>query len=70
MLTHTPTKNSFQWMLHAGVSATDVAWLERMNGSQDLHIHHQKRVENIFTAAAEGVLTSQNPAAVILLSLN
>jgi hypothetical protein len=71
MPTLNPAKKSFQWMIHAGVSVSDVNWLEGMNGSQELHLPvYQKRVENIFKVAVDGVLSSEKPAEVLMLSLN
>jgi len=65
------TKTSFQWMSKAGVTATDLEWLERMEGSVELHApEHSERVERIFTAAASGLLSRVPAVADIINKLN
>lgn len=64
-------KKSFQWMTAFGVDPSDVEWLEQMNGTQHLHLPEAaRRVERIYTKAMDGLLSSESPAASILLALN
>lgn len=71
MLALSNAKNSFQWMILAGVDPKDVEWLERMNGSKELHLPEAKeRVENIYKVAMDGMLSSAAPASILMLSLN
>lgn len=38
-----------QWMINVGVNQTDVDWLERMDGSDDLHmLGNRERIERIY----------------------
>lgn len=61
--TQSASQNSFQWMIQVGIDAEDVAWLERMGGSLELHSAQLRaRVERIYTAAIAGMLDS--PSAV------
>jgi hypothetical protein len=65
------SRTSFQWMNKAGVAASDLEWLERLEGSVELHAaQHSERVERIFTAAAAGLLSRVPAVADIINKLN
>lgn len=62
---------SFGWMIPVGVDASDVAWLERMHGSKDLHQPEAaSRVERIYRVAMGGMLSSDQPARHLMMALN
>lgn len=60
-----------QWMINVGVSRADVHWLERMDGSVDLHMPgNRERIERIYTEAYALILKSSTPELYLKQSLN
>lgn len=71
MATAANSKTSFRWMNKAGVDASDLEWLQRMEGSVELHApQHSERVQRIYTAAATGLLSRVPAVADIINALN
>ncbi|MCU6501924.1 hypothetical protein LPN04_29450 [Rugamonas sp. A1-17] len=67
----TNSQTSFQWMNMAGVDASDLEWLTRLEGSIELHSpQNSARVERIYTAAAAGLLSRVSVVADIVNRLN
>lgn len=60
-----------QWMINVGVNQADVDWLERMDGSDDLHMPgNRERIERIYTDAYSRILKSSTPALYVKQTLN
>lgn len=60
-----------QWMINVGVNQTDVDWLERMDGSDDLHmLGNRERIERIYTDAYSRILKSSTPDLYVKQTLN
>ncbi|SIR88085.1 hypothetical protein SAMN05880566_13315 [Janthinobacterium sp. TND4EL3] len=60
-----------QWMINVGVNQTDVDWLERMDGSDDLHmLGNRERIERIYTDAYSRILKSSTPELYVKQTLN
>lgn len=60
-----------QWMINVGVNQTDVDWLERMDGSDDLHMPgNRERIERIYTDAYSRILKSSTPELYVKQTLN
>lgn len=60
-----------QWMINVGVNQADVDWLERMDGSDDLHMPgNRERIERIYTDAYSRILKSCTPELYVKQTLN
>ncbi|WP_058048801.1 hypothetical protein [Janthinobacterium sp. Ant5-2-1] len=60
-----------QWMINVGVNQADVDWLERMDGSDDLHMPgNRERIERIYTDAYSRILKSSTPDLYVKQTLN
>jgi hypothetical protein len=58
-MTNTTQQNSIDWMIDAGVSATEVMWLKSMEGSDKLsHPVAARRVKEIQEKAFKGLCSS------------
>lgn len=65
------TKKSLQWMKRVGVDEVDVDWLERMEGSIELHMPgNRDRAEHIYKSAITRILASEKPELHIIHTLN
>ena len=60
-----------QWMINVGVNQADVDWLERMDGSDDIHMPgNRERIERIYTDAYSRILKSSTPDLYVKQTLN